>query len=278
MVRYFVWGALALGSLVGTAAAQTPSGGSELAPCSDQVGRVIAPADGEEVARKLSSGTQARGEFETTDAYQARMAAAIERAPPSLFVGIPLDTKYITYDADAGAFAVQSYAVDNHNASWEVFNKTAQLPWTFSGGSPYVDLVLISLEVVTGTYTASNAYGASTTVRQISRTTLGILERPAAGREDLFFPDRPWDPLATNVIANVPVPSAQAPIWRSKLKAAALIQPKAPFLVRGTKDWGAAKMDRPKETNETLTAIIADIRCVVLTDENNRVLASIPTR
>lgn len=273
--------ALLCASMSSIAAASTvadPSSAAVDEACMVPVGQRIAPMGIDALISKLGS-TAPRGEFETTAQYEARLQAAASGAPRHAFVAMPIDTKYITYDADSGRFRIESFALDNKNASWDIFYDGPNPPWPRPvGHRDYVDLVERSVERVVGTYQASNAYGAKVTVREVMRETVGVLERTATGREDLFFADRPWQNIQSNVIAEVPVDPALAPNWRQNLNAAALISPKSPFIAKGIKDWGRPRFDLPKETTEQLTAVIADISCMVLTDQSGIVLARIPTR
>lgn len=247
--------------------------------CKIPIGQRITPMSVDALISRLSVSTEPRGEFETTAQYEARLQAAGSGAPRHAFVSIPIDTKYITYDADTGRFRIESPALDNKNASWDVFYDGPNPPWPKPvGRRDYVDLVERSVEKVIGTYSASNAYGAKVTVRQVFRETVGVLDRTANGNEDLFFPERPWRSDQSHVIAEVAVDPTIAPRWRQNLKAAALVAPKAPYIAKGIKDWGRPRFDLPKETTEQLTAVIADISCVVLTDQSDTVLARIPTR
>lgn len=247
--------------------------------CKVPLGHRITPMSIDALISKLGVSTEPRGEFETTAQYEARLQAAGGGAPRHSFVAMPIDTKYITYDADSGLFRIESFALDNKNASWDVFYNGPTPPWPRPAGHrDYVDLVERSVERVTGTYEAGNAYGAKVTVRQVLRETVGVLDRTATGREDLFFADRPWQLDQSNVIAEVAVEPALAPRWRQSLKAAALVAPKSPYIAKGIKDWGRPRFDLPKETTEQLTAVIADISCMVLTDQSGTVLVRIPTR
>lgn len=58
------------------------------------------------------------------------MRAGRQLAPPVVFVPLQLNRKYITYNADAREFAVESSAIDNDNAPWEAFYRKSQLPRT----------------------------------------------------------------------------------------------------------------------------------------------------
>lgn len=264
------------------AAASTVANSSPVAvdeACQVPVGQRITPMSIDALISKLSVSAKPRGEFETTAQYEARLQAAGSGAPQQAFVAMPIDAKYITYDADSGRFRIESYALDNKNASWEVFYDGPNPPWPRPvGRRDYVDLVERSVERVDGTYDAGNAFGAKVTVRQVLRETVGVLDRTATGNEGLFFPHRPWRSDQSHVIAEVAVDPASAPTWRQNLKAAALVAPKSPYIAKGIKDWGRPRFDLPKEITEQLTAVIADISCMVLTDQSDTVLVLIPTR
>ncbi|WP_423140871.1 hypothetical protein ACOYW6_08350 [Parablastomonas sp. CN1-191] len=247
--------------------------------CQTSVGQRVSPIQIDQLISGLGANTQPRGEFETTAQYEARLKAAGAAAPASAFVSLPIDTKYITYDADVGRFKIESYALDNKNASWDAFYDGPNPPWPRPMGSPgFVDFVVRSVETITGSYPAANAYGAKVTVNKVRRETVGVLERTAVGSEDLFRADRPWVSHESNVVAEVAVDPMLAPSWRENIRAAAVIVPKQPYVARATKQWGPARIDLPKEITEDLTAVIADIRCIVLIDQAGRVQARVPTR
>lgn len=246
--------------------------------CEVQLGQTIAPIDAESAA-VLNADVQPKGEFESSEQYKARLDAGGRQLPATLFVPVMLDKQYIKYDADAGKFIVEEYAIDNKNLSWNALQKNPRAPWVSDlPMTNYIDLVVKWAEVDEGQYAATNVYGAKVMVRQTLRRTIGILERPAQGRESLFFPDSPWTGTPLPPIAEIPVDATKAAAWRSNLRAAVLIEPRPPFVMQGIKDWGRPRFDRPQEITEKITAIIADIRCVVLTDEKNWVVASIATR
>src|SRR3546814_11168915 len=60
-------------------------------------------------------------EFETSDAYRARLAAAGGSGP--LIISKKIEgAEYLAYNADLGAFEVKSYLFDNTNFSaWDTF-------------------------------------------------------------------------------------------------------------------------------------------------------------
>jgi len=65
-----------------------------------------------------------KGEFETTAAYKARLAASELKRP--LIISKDLeDPKYIKYNADRGVFEVASFLFDNTNfAAWDTLTST----------------------------------------------------------------------------------------------------------------------------------------------------------
>lgn len=144
-----------------------------------QSGPPVEPQHTEDVACAAFTGKTVTptsidaGEFETSAQYEARMVAAGQMAPSTIVVPIPLDTKYISFDADAGEYAIHSYAIDNRNASWDIVFGTPNAPWPRPiPHRGFVDLVVRSAETVTRTYAAGNAYSAKTTVSVVERDTV----------------------------------------------------------------------------------------------------------
>lgn len=216
-----------------------------------------------------------KDEFETTAQFEARRAAA-GGAPSSLLVSLTVDPEYVSYNADTGSFAIQSYAVANIGADW----------FTAFYGSPHyntiehasygnIAMVLSSTDRANGTYTGQNAYGASWEVTRVNRTVNAIFEsKPPRYGVNL------WGNSSANSSPtwNLPVPVEEARQFKSKLRAAVLIVPKAPFFFENTQPSSArVTIQNPREITQISRIIVADIQCVVFTDDANNVLLSART-
>ncbi len=213
--------------------------------------------------------TPIKGEFETTDDYNTRVAASGSNIPETLIVSVPLDLKMITYNADKAAFEIKTYAVNINGAYW---------PSAFAG-SPYANTipvrsygdlgqVVATIDRPTGTYTGQNAYGVSWTVTRVTRRFDGIFEGPPRSYGMTLF--QPKDGPAP--IWEMPVPLDIARALKPRLRAAFLIAPKAPFYFANTRPLGnAVTIDNPNEFIQNSRVIVADIRCLIITDDTNTV-------
>lgn len=106
-------------------------------------------------------------EFETSDAYQAWLAASGASGPLIIAKAIE-GAQYLRYNADIGAFEVPSYLFDNSNFSaWDAFY-FAEVSSLEADSSGNLDIAISSSEVATGTYSAQNGFGSRTTVTKIT--------------------------------------------------------------------------------------------------------------
>lgn len=206
-----------------------------------------------------------RGEFESTEQFVARQTSAATALAEAVWVRLPLDLTYVRYDADSQAFQVQNYALDNRNLDYGYIFGSAGL--TIPTGRESIDLVLPSEVEAVSSYVGKNIYGATRDITQVSSATRAIFERRARRNENLF------PGPATQPAFSVAVPVAQAPQLRDRLKAAVLIQPLPPFHAEGS---GQTRVTMTGGRDETVAyqVLVADIRCIAITDDNDVVLQS----
>lgn len=254
---------LIVGLFIGTAA-QAQS------QCDNYVGQVVTPKTLDQAILDLNAPAP-KGEFETTAAYQSRIAAA--GSGRSLIIGKRLeDPKYLEYDADQQVFKIQKYLFDNTNwPAWEAFYhaKNGVKASTMSSGN--LDVVISSNDTPTGTYSAQNGFGARTTVTKITRTIKVIFEGEGRYGEDLFL-------TKETVLGTVPVNLEQAKSFRQQTKVAFVVIPKAPYVTRANYLWGETTIRNPTEMRVNAIVLNADFQCALLTDGLNKVLAAFPTR
>ncbi len=137
-----------------------------------------------------------KDEFETSDAYRARLAAAGGSGP--LIISKKIEgAEYLAYNADIGAFVVKSYLFDNTNFSaWDTFYY-AKVESPKASTLSNLDVTISSSEVTTGTYSAQNGFGAKATISKIARTEKAIFEvfkpgqRPGGQLIDVPKPSNP---------------------------------------------------------------------------------------
>lgn len=239
--------------------------------CESFVGQTVTPQAFNAAAAVLATIPGVKDEFETTAAFEARQQIAMSNLPEHLIISTPFDTDYASYDADAGHFTIKRYAVSNVNTDYaRLFGSGG----AFEGSVSYsmlgtLDVVISKTERRTGSYRAQNAFGVSTTVGEIQRTTRSIYEGSDTTRERQGLFPRTSDA----VIWTVPVPATEARATRDGFRAAWVIAPKAPFYIEGEGRGFRATIDVPQDVEDTLEIIIADIQCALLTDDSGVVLA-----
>lgn len=145
--------------------------------CQSYMGTTLAPITIKEAAVRLSKLTP-KDEFETTAAYDARIAAALGETGGTLLLAKKLeDAKYIEYDADAGVLRIRSFALQNTgfdpSSLWgyggPLDGKVDRL--TFHRG---IEVSFDESEKVVGSYTGTNSFGASAKIAKIDRDSWGV--------------------------------------------------------------------------------------------------------
>ena len=65
---------------------------------------------------------------------------------------------------------------------------------------------------------------------------------------------------------------------KESMKAAVVVAPTAPFYFENTQGaLGSITIQNPRDITQMARVVVADIRCVVITDETNYVFMAIPT-
>ena len=206
-----------------------------------------------------------KGEFETTAAYQVRIQGAASTGPLIISKRME-DPKYLEYDADRGAFKVFSYLFDNSNyPTWEALYTT---PGLDASTISNLDIQISTSDVVTGTYSAQNSYGARATITNITRTLKGVFERPAKSYAESLFPSK------DAVVGYLPMSSAQAQAFRQAAKIAFVVVPKSPYVVRRTFQDGETTISNPTKITVNSTILIADIQCGLIINSDDHVVGA----
>jgi hypothetical protein len=244
--------------------------------CAAYVGQKISPQTFDSIAASLAKVPGKKGEFETTAEFEAKVQAATAGLKSPLVVTVPVDSKYVKYDADTGTFSIISYALKNSNAFLDKFFSKQGMPG-FAHFMYNHHVVVSSTDKVTGTYSASNSFGASADIAEIARTTKVIFDRNANGHEDQFFPDIPDRPKEDPILFTIKADTKAAPAMKAGFKGAVVIAPKAPFFVKGSAGANTPTISNPREITETMQVVVADIQCALLTDAAGIVLGAART-
>jgi len=248
--------------------------------CASYEGQTVSPASIDTVISTVSELPAEKDEFETTEQFNARVQASLGNLEGAYVVGTMFDAEHAVYDADNQRFNIKSYALDNMNASWEAIFGYGRPLYERVKYSSFgnVDIIVSNTERVTGSYRASNAFGASATISEVSRVNVGIFDREAAYGEDLFFRNREEGRVVDQVIGTIAADPVTARNLKDTMRGAVVIVPKAPWYAVGDKSWGAPTISNPQDVTETVSAVIADIQCALVLDGSNRVLLAVQTR
>jgi len=223
-----------------------------------------------------------KDEFETTEAHSNRLQEAIAPLTTAIWIQSPVDEEFAPYNADTARFEIFEYAINNRRVDYSyVFGRGegAKLGVSYSSPDHNLDVVVNRADTPVGTYAGRNAFGAEFVVTEVQRQTSVIFERKGEKfNESLFFAPRSASDFSPRPpIAYIESAPDDARRLRGAMKAALLISLKAPYYAMGSKTW-PAKIDDPREVVETIEVLIADIRCVAITDAEGRVFATRSTR
>lgn len=245
--------------------------------CQTYVGQTVTLNSFDSVAATLKAMPTTKGEYETTATFEARVAAARGAMPETVIIPGIFSAKYVTYDADSGTLKVQAYALSNVNTDYS---------YVFGYGRPFYekvkysslgnrDAVVFQSETATGSYVASNAYGAKATVTKITRLHKAIFEgEQGSYNEDLFVDQKPG---VDALLGTVPMSIPDAQALKANGKVAFVVKPKWPFFAEGRR-LGDATISNPIEVTNPIQVIVGDIQCGLLLTPTNKVVAAYTTR
>lgn len=258
--------AIILGGLLVSA----PTTAQAQSTCASYVDTTVSPQTFDQAVASVKP-VAPKGEFETTDAYQGRLAAAGSSGP--LIISKKIEgAEYLAYNADKGVFEVKSYLFDNTNFSaWDTFYY-AKVTAVKAGTIGNLDVTISSSEVATGTYSAQNGFGAKTTVTKIARTEKAIFDRETARYGEELFPNK------DAVIGELPMSTTEAQAFKVQAKIAFVVAPKLPYVVRATYPYGETTISNPTDVTVNATVLVADIQCGLLMNSANQVVAAFQTR
>jgi len=130
-----------------------------------------------------SSKPSPKGEFETSEAYEKRIASTNFQSP--ILTKIEFDIKNLSYDADNERFIFKKYALDGY-VDWDSVLYKVRSDLT---PDPLIDdehgIELKSIETFSKSYTASNAYGQTTTVKQYKRNKYALFDKFTPWRKEI---------------------------------------------------------------------------------------------
>jgi hypothetical protein len=257
-----------------------PSAGNGPQMCSAYVGQTVQPQSFDNAVARFA-GLTPKSEFETTAQFEARQAQALAGAGgPLIIEKAPDDRKFFEYDADAQALRILPFAFDNKFfPAWEAFYAAGLNGSLNVNVNDNVDAVISEDERATGSYEASNAYGAKATVVSLTRTVQVIFDHgpKLGGRRETLFPGSITDDYKVNPVGVLAMSPDQARLMKPGLRLAFVATPYRPFLVRGTTKFGKVTFQNPRDITYSYTILTADIQCGLVMDESGLVLGAYST-
>lgn len=244
--------------------------------CKSYLGTTVAAMTFEQAVASLKRITP-KGEFETNSAYSERLIASGNSK--KIIISAPINKQYLKYNADKAIFEINrntfefSFGIDFAR----FFEKNHGYLY---GDKLFNDAVYISSsEKTTGHYYGLNAFGVKSKITNITRTSKAIFQNkidvsPQRGFERLFYFDSGY--YGKSVFINVPVEFASN--FKNKSTAAFVVVPKAPFLEVGSYQEDQPTLEYPYNVKVNGTVLIADIRCALIMDPDNKVVAAYLTR
>lgn len=251
------------------------SGAASADQCNAFVGQKPDILSFDAIAKSLPKDLGPKGEYETTDQYEARLSATSAKAADTLVMDRPVNRQTfpdpLRYDADGGVLLIRSSAFDWGTTNWSIRLILAghrHLSATLDSWN--VATVISRPDRVTGSYEASNAFGMSKTVHKVTRSNDSIFIR--AGTRDDHAMFSAGEDL---VLGSVPMTPEVAKVAKSRIRFALVVKPKWPFLISGSDQLGAPTLSDPRKVTENYRIMFADVSCGLVLD-GGEVLAAFP--
>ena len=248
------------------------------ADCEPYVGQTLTLDTFAAVAAKLKSIPTEKAEYETTPAFDERVAAARAKIPQKFVIRGMLDSQYLKYDADVHSLKVGEYALNNYLASYSgIFGYGQPLygkvEYSAAGGNR--DVVVYDHEVAAGSYVGGNALGARARVVRSIRITQALFESKSSIYDERLFVSQSKG--SGSEIGNINMTINEAKSLKASGKVAFVAEPKWPYFAQGM-HYTNPKFDNPIDIENPTQVIVADIQCGLILTAANRVVAAFATR
>jgi hypothetical protein len=237
-----------------TAVAGTPA--TPFDATADSVPKGFRGLDCAAIVKAIKHQAPAKDEFESTDAYKARIAAVSSATlAPGLTLGdvlaIRVDPRAVSMEFDA----------DQQEATFSIDRSNLVLAFS-ADKQQLVPMVIASQRVVQRrSYVGGNAFGARTTVSASTSTGCGVaMANEATNRMDYF----------TRAYAKLDPETARAE--KGHVAAILVGKPAAPFYGSFTR-YSGATIDFPLESSIDGDAIFLDLTILYYDQRTGRVLA-----
>lgn len=236
--------------------------------CQSKIGQTLSPLGYSEVLSTLSS-VEPRGAYETSEAYQLRLAEATSQADVEpVILRKPWLSSAPYYDADEGEIP---FTAHNFGKLDRIFRSLFR-PQLRGTDSP-LGFVISRETLSESTREATNGFGATVTVEQTFENVFAIWEKPIDYDKSPFreSPRQSYKPI------DLEVDPALARDIIEGGSAAFLFAPSGPFVSEGTTATEAT-FRRPMETISSVTVLHGDILCAFVLDSTDIVRMALTVR
>lgn len=233
--------------------------------CDSYLGQTIAPITFEQAIARAKKAPSPKGEFETTAAYEARIA---KESQGSVLIIRKIIEKgrnnynFLKYDADKQEFVVRKYFFHDYAIpALEIFQHANN---GVNANFFNIDMMISASEIAAG--------GGGKEKAKIKRTITAIFERESRDYKDGLFPGD------SATIGYVPMDVERAKTFKPQARIAFVVAPKAPYVTRTEFTYTDQGIMPPTPVAVSATVLNADIQCALLTDDKNLVLGAFTTR
>ena len=258
-----------------TAAAHT----SALAGCNTQVGQTVVPELPYFIYEGLARINSEKDEFETSAAFNKRKADAEAAFARRDYISTVAPwTGSMQYDADLQKLKVSQYAWMLTSTGFRTIFVEGNKYGVPAVGFDTVThgLGLEEIFVLGGSYIGTNVYGARTTVSSSNNKIYSVFDRVAKSGEETWQLDygpsgkptlEDYDPGGVYIDAT----PERAKALKETIQFAVEFTPKRPYTSEGA-DRISPTLQTPVSATSNVHTIFADIRCVLILDEERTVL------
>jgi hypothetical protein len=241
--------------------------------CASYVGQPVVPQTFDQV-RSAVPEMAPRSSYESTADYGRRLAEADGRSQEPLIIRRvgSRESEGLSYDADRHILSVYRSAFGLGEINFSDIPSLRTDDARSDNFTGAIGFLISAGETGQETYEATNAYGARITVTRTRRQVSAIWESSGRMDQSQFIGTAPFKPVAQLRMG----PDAARDIIEGG-STALLFVPKAPFQASGTSTVEAS-FSHPRERVDTISVIIADVRCAFLLDRVGNVLHAFEVR
>jgi hypothetical protein len=190
-----------------------------------------------------------------------------------------LPNLYVKYDAESQKLLIDGEAFDrdDEESTFKALLNSAYYDF-LNPSTQDIAVAVARTNHDVGSYVGATAMGARARVTKVASTNEFIFEGPSPTSDDrgpiwgrrILFPDAD----ERGIVGELALSPEEAKALKPKLHAAFVVEPKPPFVVRVGYHEQSPTYDTPQDVEERDVIIVADLKCALLMDDRDRVLAS----